>query len=519
MLLHRVGKYILVVLAAYAAACGVAVAPAFADGFSFDGGAGADSGYGSTSAATSGAVQAPVPDFSQAYGFGGVPTMNPGSGAASSGSQSAQPILDVNMGIDAGGVLGCHGMDINSMVKSTLNVGDISGQFQDYLQSMMAKQMLSLLYSSPEVSKVLDGMKAMANARVSMLQEKCDANEIMANATNARLRAEALDACLKDGNTMDDCQDEGGSKWKNYVEDLSKSKRWSASLHDWVCPEGSNSVACDMISDFKYDPSNNQGKTAPAKVSLDQAKSTAEQEVKDIMTQRVAKAEDLIRRFGYNKTLAILANGSCDMTSDEANAAKGHVGKAQNSCQDALAAYQQDIGPDACVAKESGGSELNLNNVTDAMDNWKDVNGGDVSELVKAVAKCQTANRIHPHVDVNIALLPEAEKQGAINAIAQNVAVGSAIKVNDALLFKLSEVLIQAGMSGGADKDNSMTPQMSEALKMTVTGRTMQGSALEGQHGSDQDLAATVDAMAVDQMARQKDVTHGMSVLLNDNAN
>ena len=199
------------------------------------------------------------------------------------------------------------------------------------------------------------------------------------------------------------------------------------------------------------------------------------------------------------------------MTSDEANAAKGHVGKAQDSCQDALAAYQEDIGPDACVAKESGGGELNLNNVTDAMNNWKGVDGGDVSELVKAVAKCQTANQIHPHVDVNIALLPEAQKQGAINAVAQNVAVGSAIKVNDALLFKLSEVLIQSGMAGGADKDNSMTPQMSEATKMQITGLQMQGSALESQRESDKDLAATVDAMAQSQLQSVRDMDRSLS--------
>ena len=406
-------------------------------------------------------------DFSRAYGYGGVvraPSAGGGSGA--SGAQQ-RPILEVGSSFDAGGILGCAGLDIKGMLDNTFNVGNLGDEFKNYLQNTIATEALSLLYSQPGVSQVLDGMKAIGHARVSIQQEQCNAQEIYADATNRRITSEAHQLCLQEnGNRQTECE---GSKLAEYVEQITQSRRWSGTLHDHVCTD-ENSTLCQFLPNFAYDIGTGEGQTAQASVPAGVVSAAAEQAAMQCMEVRGQAASQLLSEVGYAQAMQLTASGqrtiSCGGGAGGApdGGAPGGGGDSDPANRGGGGSVFDAFGTvNACIATV-GGQQINVESLNEALSN-NDTSGYqniNPITLVQEHSKCILEREIHPHVDINIQTLPTDERAGAEMAIAQSVRTKAAVNLYNALITALSEALIRSGGSESSNADTSMNTQTRE---------------------------------------------------------
>lgn len=413
-------------------------------------------------------------DYSSYYDLGGVPSIGKDEGTSPDGA--AVDIVDINLGFEADSILGCSGVDIGGLIQNTFNVGDIGSEFSNYLQTTLAKEALTLVYSSPAVSAVLDGLKAVGHARASILQEKCDANEIMANARNRRLRSEGYQKCIAE---HDQVYCDSPDNLSSYITDVSQSQRWSGTLHDFLCDESTQN--CDwlkMMPNFAYDLGENQGKTAGAAVGPTQMFDRADTAASERLRDRVEKTAELIKEKGMTQAMIDLAGAAADTgdaavgdaaataadataTGDAAAAATGDAGA--TGASDTLA-WQQILG-NACLDEESGRS---LTDVTAMLSgNGSGDAFGDIDKIIEGSAKCIIDQEIHPHVDAKIATLPLAKREGMIRSLSQAAAARASINVMNAIIFKMAETLAVKG-SSESDGENTMNADMREFALMQI---------------------------------------------------
>ncbi|GEM_PF-6818453 len=412
-------------------------------------------------------------DYSRSYQFGGV-LRAPNNGGGSGGGATQRPILEVGSSFDAGGVLGCSGLDISGMLENTFNVGNLGDEFKNYLQNTIATEALSLLYSQPGVSQVLDGMKAIGHARVSIQQERCNANEIFADVTNRRLRDEAHAECLREnGGLQTSCE---GSALEPYVEAIAQSRRWSGTLHDHVCEEGSR--LCDFLPNFAYDVGTGEGQSSQASVPPSAVSYAAESAAVSCLQVRGAQADALIEEVGYSEALRLTASGDRAISCDPDVATNGGNGGGDGDGEGdgngngngngggPLAGYAS---VNECIV-EAGGKQIDVSELTNALRTGDDENGVDriaslnPMQLVQAHAECILSREIHPHVDINVQMLPQAEIEGAQRAIAQTVKAKASVNLYNALITALSEALINSGSSESSDSETSVNPHTREFI-------------------------------------------------------
>src|SRR5690606_9480540 len=77
-------------------------------------------------------------------------------------------IAEVGGGVNIDAILGCSGLDIGAAISQTLEIGNLADEFTNYLKTSLAQSALTLLYQSPSLNAVLDGLRAVGHARVSM---------------------------------------------------------------------------------------------------------------------------------------------------------------------------------------------------------------------------------------------------------------------------------------------------------------------------------------------------------------
>lgn len=171
-------------------------------------------------------------DYSKSYNYGAVlkaPSNNLGP--------QGRDIINVSGNVEAGGVLGCSGLDLDALVEGQLggigNIGDLSKDIANAAKTRMFNEALTQLFSDPQVASVLEGMQGMAQARLGMLQKNCNANEIYADATNKRLRGEAMSRCVAERRSMEDCSQP--EILTEYLGNVIESPRWSEDLHTQMC--------------------------------------------------------------------------------------------------------------------------------------------------------------------------------------------------------------------------------------------------------------------------------------------
>ena len=256
-------------------------------------------------------------DYTGAYKFGGTLSAPPGTNDG-----GEKTILDANVGIDAGAVLGCSGVDLTSAIRSNMGIGsttDLAQQAADYAKSKVFQKSLSMLYATPGVANVLDGLQAIANAKVSLLQQKCDAAEVYADVQNKQLRAEAMHKCVEEKGSMEECQK--SEVWQQYVKKAVDSPKWNKDLYTQLC-EGAGAdkegAGCEwrfMLPNkkTKIDPeaetekNPTTGEETPDQTDavvlpedvVDMASSTAA----ELLVDRLKLAEDAVRNLGYNETM------------------------------------------------------------------------------------------------------------------------------------------------------------------------------------------------------------------------
>ena len=395
-------------------------------------------------------------DFSRSYRYGGGVNI-PGAGDGDSGGGSSD-IVDINVGIDAGGVLGCSGLDLKGMIQSTLNVGDIAGEFQTYLQNKVATEALTLIYSQPGVSQVLDGLKAVGHARASIMQEKCNANAIMADVTNKRLQGEAQDLCLKDKGNMVEC--EGASNLGKYIDKLANTLRWKGTLHDHICKD--DSAVCKFLPNFAFNANTKEGKEASAEFDDNAVRTKARSSAFECMEARGQQAATLLDEVGYACAQKLIGTGEVKISCSGDGG--GNSGGA--SCEEGGSDGDQSaVNPDAaeeaasglttaeaCVMEgsgEDGPSQIDVSDLGTALDGAA---GTDLMALIDAHIDCIIDKEIHGHVDLNIVTAPAVDAMAAWNGLSQVFATKAFLELNAVRIRKVSQAIVN---SGGRDNANS----------------------------------------------------------------
>ena len=416
-------------------------------------------------AVTGVAAQVYAQDFSRAYRYGGgvhIP------GAPNSGGGPEQvDIVNADVGIDAGGVLGCSGLDLSSMIKNTFEVGDLAGEFQDYLKNTLATEALSLLYSQPGVSQVLDGMKAVGHARASILQERCNANEIYADVTNQRLKNEAQTLCL------DENKDKGkafcqGKKLNDYVNRLVRdSPRWSWTLHQHLCPDGE--AACDYIPNFSYNINDKQGNQSQPEIPPNAATDLAQNVANECIENRMTQVSEAISQKGYAETMRLLSTGcitlSCEGNSEiPSGCADGGSDPAAGGGDDSAGGNEvpsiseqanAGLSDDECEIS-TGDSPLFADNLDDLM---KRSEGMDGKEVLTKHVQCLIGKKTHDHIMAKIATMPAVDAIGAVRALADKFAMMATINLQSTRLRMIADAILK---SGGKDSVKNCVPNPDE---------------------------------------------------------
>ena len=497
-------------------------------------------------------VEAPAQDFSNAYRYGGGVNI---PGVQGGGSDGAQEIVDVSAGIDAGGVLGCSGLDLGGMIQNTLDVGDLAGEFQDYLKNTLATEALSLLYSQPGVSQVLDGLKAVGHARASILQEKCNANEIMADATNQRLKSEAQDLCLEDTGSMVEC--EGEADLAPYIEQLEESKRWSGTLHDHICPEdedGNRSATCKFIPNFSYDVGAKSGRGSEAGFKDKQVRDSARSSAFNCLQTRAERASLLAQEKGYACARQLLGTGavklSCKgdftMPNNDCRGAgaptggtgAGGTGTGGTPGQDAASNPDESnpaaagLSPaESCVVEkpadnpddpDAAPTEISVDDLAQAIEDAGNMN---IEEIIASHTECIIGKEVHSHVDLNIALSPGVDALAAMNGLSEVFATKAFLDLNAMRIRKLSQTIVNSGGRDAAsacprdDEGNKEDPschdtpppqQLDKAASLLRQFRDEQQAALADLEMSEK-VADRIDRMNKEQERRIQQATDSKS--------
>lgn len=426
-------------------------------------------------------------DFSKSYQYGGV-LRAPGPDDFRA---SQRPILEVNSGFDAGGILGCSGLDLGAQLQNTFNVGNLGDEFKNYLQNTIATEALSLLYSQPGVSQVLDGMKAIGHARVSIQQERCNANEILADVTNKRLKDEGHARCIQE-RTEDECT---GSVLAGYVEEISQSRRWSGTLHDHMCND-ENSTVCNFMPNFAYDIGTGEGQTGQASVPPSVVGTQAEYFAEECIEMRAEQACGLLGENGYSTAMRMVAAGEARIScADGATAAAPPAAPAPDPAAPSAAPTTTDpaagLGGGEDCKIEVNGQELDASNISAAMQ------AGEINptELIESHTKCLIAKEMHGHIDIKMCLLPEDERVGVQKSLAQAISVKAAVNVYDALIQALTDAWLKSGAGQSSNADTSMNPQMQEFVRAQLDAMQAARESLMADQRLSEDVAERVAAM------------------------
>ena len=401
--------------------------------------------------ALSAATYAQAQDYSRAYRYGSGVHI-PGAPDIGSGNQ-VEPIVNANLGIDAGGVLGCSGIDLRSMIQNTFEVGDLAGEFKDYLKNTLATEALSLLYSQPGVSQVLDGMKAIGHARAGILQERCNANEILADATNKRLSSEAYNECIKETQSPQECQGDGLNK---YLDDIANSARWSGTLHERICPEGEDgekAPACNFIPNFYFNVNDKQGNETQPSIDGEVARNIATTAANECLEKRGQLVSNLISEHGLSEGMLKIASGEAkihcgegawgDTAGDDTGNDTGNNGgnTGGGSVSDGANA---GLSVEESCEVDTEDNVLYADNLEDLM---KRANGLTGPEILEKHVKCLIGKDLHGHVDAQIAIMPAVDALGVWRALAEVFATQAVINMHSATIKMLAEMVIESGGS------------------------------------------------------------------------
>lgn len=161
-----------------------------------------------------------------------------------------EDIMNVSLGAGGESFLGCNGFNFQDMMFANFDISDIGTKLENYFTTAISTWLLTHIYSSPALSALFDSMEAFGNARVSLLQSRCDINEIKTKAKSI-----AQQRCIeKHGEGTDayrDCLGGGDiGKIRDSLNEVMNSLEFNGSLHQVLNMES--------VCGSNYNPSSDQ---------------------------------------------------------------------------------------------------------------------------------------------------------------------------------------------------------------------------------------------------------------------
>lgn len=450
-------------------------------------------------------------------------------------------IASVGGKVDVNAILGCSGLDIGAAIENTLNVGNLADEFTSYLKTSLAQSALTLLYQSPSLNAVLDGLRAVGHARVSMTQAQCSATEAFVDSRTQEVRNEALQLCHSREENNPQCSKP--EKLAGYIRELmgidkdgnrleGRAGRWNGCLYDHMCEGDGNCAWSTFVPNFCYDVGSGEGKTAEPMLSPQEAFDGAEHAAMMVMEERLEKACGVIDEKGYTNALRDLETswnsgnsqnaapapaaegGAAEGSTAEGGAAESGGEQSADASATAIAEYAKYFGKESCVDpdtqlvysdvkklldqassvnKDADGNEVN------AFTGGAQLNFDDMQKIIVNTVKCSLGRKIHPHVDVNMCMLPQAEKRAMQQSISQAVAAESTINVFNAIIFKLSEMLATQGFSTDGGMNSAVRDQVVLLIDQVKNMRDAMSTTLSSYRDVSERVAAMNKYVAAQQ--------------------
>jgi len=144
-------------------------------------------------------------------------------------------LFDENQGAAARNqILGCGVIDEHAAMVTAMDVKE--EQVKDYLNSQLAKYMLTTLYNSPALAAVYDSVESYGAKRVQLMQDRCQAVQSAASLSSEdMMRWQALQECVRRNvgteNLKTGSAKENGEDYRDGKEALAYAAAYRACLY------------------------------------------------------------------------------------------------------------------------------------------------------------------------------------------------------------------------------------------------------------------------------------------------
>lgn len=88
-------------------------------------------------------------------------------------------VLDLTTGVNAGISLGCSGLDMGLESLFKFDASDFLDDLKSYATTKLATEALAMIYATPLISTVMDGIKSMNNFVAEFEQASCNMDDVM----------------------------------------------------------------------------------------------------------------------------------------------------------------------------------------------------------------------------------------------------------------------------------------------------------------------------------------------------
>lgn len=111
-------------------------------------------------------------------------------------SSETVTVMDVTAGIDGGISLGCDGLNFGAEAMFQFDTDDLVDSLENYMKTKFATEALAMVYSTPLISTVMDGIKSMNNFVTEFSQASCSMNDVKSR--SSEIRKSRYEECVAD---------------------------------------------------------------------------------------------------------------------------------------------------------------------------------------------------------------------------------------------------------------------------------------------------------------------------------
>lgn len=165
-------------------------------------------------------------------------------------------LVNANVGFNLDAAIGCNGIDLKRAFEGIIDIDldQIADDIVTYFEQGLSQYLLTQVYSSPALAAIFDSLEAFGNARVAMMQQKCNVAEARkkGNENIAKANEECLAEAKKNGDSPDVCYEGASEKIRQKLVQMQSRIENSGSLYEMLGGADAMGDLTYFIPDFKF---------------------------------------------------------------------------------------------------------------------------------------------------------------------------------------------------------------------------------------------------------------------------